>query len=195
MERIVNDYGTLKRTNTALDTSVQGTAVFPGGAGLWRGEEPFGDLPKLFPEDCLMIVAHNFDKESSYLKSVKRGRELLHGFWERLRAYICAGELVPEQCFFTNALMGLQPTSARGRMDAPHLFRRQCREFMARQIAIVKSRRIAILGDHAREEMTYQDTNVKSAVFFHPSWLTFKKREVRTEIIAAEGEKLKQLWR
>ena len=194
MNDFVSDYGTLKPTNTSLPTIIQGTAFFPGGSGLWRGREPFGALPEYFPEDSLMVVAHNFDKESSYLKSIVRGREELHGFWDRLIAYLDAARLEPQQCFFTNALMGLQPAKATGSMDASPFFREQCRSFMNRQIEIIRPRRIAILGNDAAEEMAHSITGIKADVLLHPSALTYKKGDLRAGIIAEQGSKLKRLW-
>lgn len=173
----------------------RGTAFFPGGSGLWRGEEPFGALPEHFPERTVMFVAHNFDKNSSYQKSLTRGSEVLKDlFWVYMRAYITEAGLSESQCFFTNALMGLQPLKATAPMDTAPLFREQCRALMQKQIAIVKPRCIAILGDDATEELRNVTPTVSSDTLRHPSWLKYQKSEERPTIITEQAAKLKRLF-
>lgn len=195
MRGTVSDYGTLKRANDTVEIMIQGTAVFPGGAGLRRGEMPFGALPEDFPEDPLMFVAHNFDKESSYRESLARGIELMQDdFWKHLRAYIGRAGLSENQCFFTNVLMDLQPIKATGPMAATGLFRRQCRAFMMQQIDIVMPRCIAILGNDAAEEVRQIEILVSCDRLLHPSALRYRKREMHAGIVAKEGAKLRRLW-
>lgn len=194
LRETVTDYGALKRTNDTIDAIIQGTAVFPGGSGLWRGDAPFGPLPEGFPDRPTMFVAHNFDKDASYQQSLARGIERMNDdFWTNLRSYVRGAGLSEEQCFFSNALMGLQPTKATGPMDATTLFREQCRVFMLRQMEIVKPRCIAILGEDAAQEVRYVHIPVPREQFLHPSALRYKRRELRADIIEEQAAKLRLL--
>ncbi|MDQ6734805.1 MAG: hypothetical protein M3Z35_11965 [Nitrospirota bacterium] len=198
MTDLVKDYGILKATNSTFESLIQGTAVYPGGTGLWRGDQPFGPLPETFPENSLMLVAHNFDNEKGYLRSLKRGAEQLTGrFWKYTRLYISSAnleDLTLEKCFFSNALMGLQPGKASGKMPTTDLFRCQCRQFLFKQIEVVRPRRIAILGGDARKEMDHIRTHVKTAFIRHPSSVGYVKAELRGGIISQEASKIAALW-
>ena len=56
----------VRKTGTSVPELVHGTAFFPGGCGLWRGNESFGRLPDLFPDAPVMFIAHNFDSIPAY---------------------------------------------------------------------------------------------------------------------------------
>jgi hypothetical protein len=128
MDIIVNDYGSLGRTNVTLESLINGTAAFPGGSGLWRGDRTNGALPKYFPSEPIMFIAHNFDSQRSHDRSLLRGSESTKSpFWKHLRAYLDHAYIPLGTCFFTNALMGLQPGSATGSMSSSALFKKQCR--------------------------------------------------------------------
>jgi hypothetical protein len=53
---------------------INGTGFFPGGSGLYL-EERNRDLVE-FPFGGVMILGHNFDSESGFKKSLKRGRKI-----------------------------------------------------------------------------------------------------------------------
>jgi hypothetical protein len=55
------------RTISTFEGLIQGTACFPGGAGLWRGRANGGPLPECFPGAPIMFVGHNFDSVRGYL--------------------------------------------------------------------------------------------------------------------------------
>jgi hypothetical protein len=194
MDTTVTDYGSLGRTNASLESFINGTAVFPGGSGLWRGEQINGALPKYFPSDPIMFIAHNFDSQRSHDRSLLRGSESLKSpFWKHLRAYLDHADIPLEACFFTNALMGLQPGSSRGPMSSSDLFKKQCRDFLQQQIKIVRPRGIAILGSVALNEVDHVNLGRPSVAMLHPSALIYKKLSARQEFIAAQGRKLSSL--
>ncbi len=196
METTVDDYGSLGRTNATLESFINGTAAFPGGSGLWRGEQINGPMPKNFPSEPIMLIAHNFDSQRSHDRSLLRGSEWLRSpFWKHLRAYLDHADIPLETCFFTNALMGLKPGSATGSMTSSDLFKKQCREFLQQQIEIVRPRRIAILGSVALDEVRHVHLSRPNVALLHPSALTYKKLAVRADLIAAQGQKLSSLWR
>ena len=194
MTRIVTDYGTLDRTGDTLASLIQGTAAFLGGAGVWRGEKPFGELPQWFPDRPMMFVAHNFDSTRAYRKSLARGIERMDdSFLGTLRASLGAAGLSEDQCFFTNALMGLQPGSATGRMATTPLFREQCKAFIGEQVRIVHPRCMVILGGDALRQLQDLRFDRPFARMMHPSAMRYKKRDLRDNIIALHGQALKDL--
>jgi len=173
MDRTVKDYGTLVPTPATISELVDGTSVYPGGTGVWRGEEPHGLLPEEFPESPFMFVAHNWYNEDGFRKAKDRGSEevIEELFWTRLRAYL-NHEGIPEQkCFFTNALMGLIPDNmkVRGRQEGGGSeFRAQCRKFFDEQVRIVCPRLVVVMGCHAKSELA-DFTTVPKVEIPHPS--------------------------
>lgn len=85
------------------------------GAGVWRGHANGGALPKLFPKKSVMFVAHNFDSERGFAISLDCRGEVGGPFWQRLLRVLSAAGIDPDECFFTNALMGLKPGKGRRR--------------------------------------------------------------------------------
>jgi hypothetical protein len=130
-----------------------GIGFFPGGVGLWNAEH--GSLRPLSP-GLTMILGHNFDSEAGYRRSVARGAEDLNAAtWRELtkflRRALPKGEEGLTDCFFTNFFMGL---IARGssvgqfpgaRDDA---FVERCREFLRRQIEVMRPSLMLVLGMH-----------------------------------------------
>lgn len=127
---------------------IPGRAFFPGGAGLFFAtrENP---LP-LMPQRPIMFVGHNFDSETSYAESLKRGEELLsEGTWKGLLSLLYDSKINPTDCFFTNAIMGLFPGSesvgdSPGFLDSQ--FRSRCAEYLRFQISVVKPRALITMG-------------------------------------------------
>jgi hypothetical protein len=91
---------TVLRTPETVPALIQGTAFFPGGSGLWRGGEPFGELPEFFPAFPVMFVGHNFDSSRAFSRSLEMGGECNSEFWRRLRTMLESASLPPEQCFY-----------------------------------------------------------------------------------------------
>ena len=131
MQRVVRSYGTLRRTGDTLPTLIQGTAFFPGGSGLWQGERFRGPSPEFFPESPVIFVAHDFDSENAYGRSLERSGEVDSSFWKRFLRILVQAGVEPCVCFFTNALMGLNPGSAVGAMPATMEFKEECRWFLS----------------------------------------------------------------
>lgn len=127
---------------------IPGRAFFPGGAGLFFAtrENP---LPPM-PQRPIMFVGHNFDSETSYAESLKRGEELVgEGTWKGLLALLTDAHINPHDCYFTNAIMGLFPGSqsvgdSPGFLDAE--FRSRCAEYLRFQISVVKPRAVITMG-------------------------------------------------
>jgi hypothetical protein len=128
---------------------IAGTAFFPGGSGLFieRRERETAE----FPFGGVMVLGHNFDSENGFRQSLLRGQEKLDGgTWRSLIAILTAAQIPVEQCFFTNAFMGLCAGDSsfkyRGRDDVR--FRAACLSFLKAQIAFQRPALILTLGLH-----------------------------------------------
>lgn len=188
MDRVVTDYHPrVGRTDLTVAGIIDGTGMFPGGCGLWRGDQPFGPLPKLFPEHPLMFVAHNWGTVDQYSVSKRKGGEAASLFWSILRGYVDD----PTTCFFTNALMGLQPTSAIGPMPTVPGYEDQCLAFLRKQIAIVEPRIVVALGGNAHRLLT--KVMPQAPYLMHPSARQFKALVTRAQRVAAQAAKLREL--
>jgi len=188
MDSIVRDYHpSVGRTGKTVGDLIQGTSAFPGGSGLWRGTEPFGALPEFFPEDSIMFVAHNFDSKRAHDESKATGGRGSSLYWKILSGYVED----PTQCFFTNALMGLQPESAVGKMPRVPGYEDQCRAFLAKQIEIVAPRLVVALGKDAQKRLSKVIPG--APMLLHPSAWDFRPSATRSERVAEQAERLQTL--
>jgi len=179
----------VRDTGNRIEDLIPGTAVFAGGSGLWRGPHCFGPLPDFFPESPVLILGHNFDSEAGYQSSRQRGGELQssHTFWGVLLAYLKQVDIRPNQCFFTNALMGLKPGKATGKMPTTPEFELQCLQFLQRQIQIVRPRFILALGGEASKRLAKIHPPMPWHQSMHPSAREFKPLVTREDRIVAQG--------
>ena len=192
MDRIVRDYHPdVGRTGKRISELIAGTSMFPGGAGLWRSEFSFGALPEFFPDTPVMFVGHNFDSIAAHDASQQRGGEGNSTFWKILRGYLDVAGLRPDQCFFTNALMGLKPGSAVGPMPTVPGYEEQCRAFLLRQIEIVKPCAVIALGNSAEAQIKKSSPNVVWTRLRHPSARDYIPLATRRELVWRMGQALR----
>lgn len=191
MHATVLDYHpSVLRPATACDEVIQGTAFFPGGSGLWRGDSLHGTLPESFPSSPLMVVAHNFDSIDSYNRSMARGGEVDSLFWSILIAILRESNTALEDVFYTNALMGFKPGSAVGNMPAAGGYEEQCAAFLKQQIEIVRPRAIVALGEKA--ETRLRRIGVRAQRVLHPSAREFKPLASRAALIKRQADALRR---
>ena len=191
MVKTVTSYApSVGRTSSTVDGLIQGTAVFPGGAGLWRGRNNGGSLPGYFPMRPVMLVGHNFDSERGYAESLKRGGEGNGKFWTSLLEMLEAADLRPEACFFTNALRGLKPGKAEGQMPSTPGYKNECQRFLQRQVEIVQPCAVVALGANAVPSV--RRLKVRYVAVKHPSNWDFRKHSTRGALLRTEGEKLRE---
>jgi hypothetical protein len=195
MRLLVRDYHpAVGKTGSTLNELIRGTGFFPGGSGLWRGSDPFGQLPDLFPEAPLMIIGHNFDSIAAHATSMDRGGEAQSLFWRILLAYLSTAAIRPDRCFFTNALMGVKPGSAVGSMPAVAGYHDQCQAYLARQIEIVKPSIIVTLGQRARGRVTRLGPTHQLVSLLHPSARELKPLSSRCAAIEHQAKPLREIW-
>jgi uracil-DNA glycosylase len=125
---------------------IKGIGFFPGARGLWQMED------HSLEGKSIMILGHDFGAEKDYQLSVKRGCENLQGLtWKNLVEMLNQYDVNPEDCFFTNAIMGVRTnSSAIGEspaFDHPE-FLKDCKNFFIEQIKSQKPTLIIALGQH-----------------------------------------------
>jgi hypothetical protein len=195
MDEIVDSYHpAVGRTARTVDELIQGTAFFPGGSGLWRGNVLGGALPEHFPDRPIMFVAHNYDSITAHARGRTRGGEVDSFFWRcALIPYMDGANIEPENAFFTNALMGCKPGSATGDMPSVPGYERQCSDFLKKQIEIVHPRVVVAFGGKARSRLRHVMPNAESVL--HPSARELKPLATRPARIREQAERLAQLVR
>jgi hypothetical protein len=136
---------------------LRGTAFFSTAAGLVIAD-PSGPLPP-FPFGGIMFVGHNLDSETAFLRRLASGRA--HAgrdrpmlTWRNLYRLLERASVSPEDCFFTNAYVGLkagdEPTGTFPGASDP-TFSAWCRSFLNEQMAVMRPRVVASLGTDARQ--------------------------------------------
>jgi hypothetical protein len=179
------------RTGRNIDELIGGTSFFLGGTGIWRGEGYRGSLPEFFPEHPIMFVAHNFDSVAAHDRAKANGGEYdLSPFWRVFREYLECAAIRRDDCFFTNALMGLQPGSSVGPMPTVPSYEDECRRFLRRQIEVVEPRGVVALGRNASHPVRVAAPSVPWIDLTHPSAWEFRARQTRDARIRVQAGKL-----
>ena len=149
-ERVTRYHTAVVPISNSANDLIPRTAFFPGGCGLWRGENAFGEMPSTFPANSIIVVGHNFDILTAFERTKARGGEANGPFWQNLLGMLNTAGLKPEECFYTNALMGLKNDgSSTGPMPRVPGYIDQCKGFLKDQVAIVQPRALLALGDNA----------------------------------------------
>ncbi len=189
----------VERTPATFEGLICGTAVFPGGAGLWRGNECGAPLPPYFPVRPLMLIAHNFGNISSYCKAKERRGESRSAFWITLKSFLDKAKVELSECFYTNALMGLKPGDACGSLPRDRDHREQSRAFLARQVKIVNPRALITLGGESKKELHSalkrfpELGQLAIAHAAHPSAYRWIKVPDRNKWMATQADKIRDV--
>lgn len=155
LAQMLADFGDYPEGVEPVPACITGVAFFPGGAGLW-GARMGTRLPPM-PMGKVMVVGHNFDSKVNYNLSRERGYERVNeGAWGELRRALQAWDIRLEDCFFTNAYMGLKanvsPATGRNASSGPfpgarnHSFSYRCHAFLLKQIQTQQPRLVLTLG-------------------------------------------------
>ena len=141
----------------ALPARLPRTGFFPGGAGLWGAQEgqPLPDMPRA----GVMVLGHDFHSELGFAKSVAEGAEVRAApsdpacrhspTWSTLLSFLGEAGIQPEECFFTNAYMGLREGAGTtgqfpGSKNPPFVAR--CQTFFRHQVRAQQPRIVLALG-------------------------------------------------
>jgi uracil-DNA glycosylase len=126
------------------------------------------------------------------MKSKDRGGELQspHTFWGVLLGCLRNASISPQECFFTNAMMGLMPEGATGKMPIEKDFKEQYeyRQLLIKQIDIVMPRTLISLGGEAGRIVAEIRPTIPWHRSMHPSAREFKPLDRREIRITSEGQ-------
>jgi hypothetical protein len=142
---------------TGFPGKLRGQGFFPGGDGLWReAAATTGHAP--FPTGGVMILGNDFGcldnpdpRSPGFVQCLAKGYED-PPTW-KIRATLRKATIPGDQCFFTNAYLGLR-TSVKSTGLSPGssnaLFKSICRDFFIAQMSLQKPKLIVCLGHEPR---------------------------------------------
>lgn len=142
-----------------VNTPLAGTAFFPGGYGLWA--PPIEDADESVLARTFLVLLNNFGSEGyweSCNESQLRGEDVnaCRGTWSGLRTRLREWCISEQDCFFSNAYVGLLPgdpqslTKNLPGMSDPR-FRTDCEVALIKQLSVVKPRVVLAMGRPAIE--------------------------------------------
>lgn len=130
-----------------INGEITSVAFFPGGKGTFDHSNTISDKP-------IMVLGQDFDTKGNYVK-------LRDGFradprenptWRNLLQFLENNGIMPDCCFFTNAILGAR-NSNNSVGKSPGLknraFAQFCKGFFLQELAIQKPHLILVLGRHA----------------------------------------------
>lgn len=127
---------------------IHGLSFFPGGRGLYHVDSE----PPPFPFGGVMVVGQDFDTQEGFDQSwAAKGESPTGATWRQLLSLLRSAGIAPEQCFFTNAYMGLRVNAKSNTGVSPGrrcaVFRRACASLLVAQIEAVRPRLVICLGN------------------------------------------------
>ena len=141
----------------------RGRAFFPGGKGTLDNSDTISNKR-------IMILGQDQDNEVNFKKSVARGGENVETgkTWQNLRLFLKSVGIDENDCFFTNAIMGVRKNGKNtGKSPAftDKGYIAQCRKFLIYQIETQKPKLIIVLGLRVAEILSdlFADKNLAVA--------------------------------
>jgi hypothetical protein len=126
--------------------SLPGPAFFPGGSGLLPAQPDRRTLPRR----GVMVLGHNFGTVPYYAGLQGTGGENLQvGTWVALLGFLAACGIATEECFFTNALMGLMRKQGNVGTVAgfeDKTYRLKCKDILHASLLLQRPRVLLVLG-------------------------------------------------
>lgn len=148
------DILTYPSTMIKVKGEITGLAFFPGGKGTFDNGESLS-------KKTIMILGQDFDCETNYCLSLRNGQEDINKnpTWRNLRKFLGDINKTPDDCFFTNAIMGIRNGSiSTGKSPAfkDKKFIQECQRFFLYQIEIQKPKAIFVLGKYVAEFLAFK---------------------------------------
>ena len=121
-----------------------------------------------------MVLGQDFGKRRDHKKALRVGHELDTPTWRNLRQLLKGASIPPQDCFFTNAYMGLRTNESStgpspGTRD--ERFRQQCRSFLAEQIAVQAPKLILVLGLEPADLIASVSSDLAAWRKKHAAWV------------------------
>jgi hypothetical protein len=188
-ETVTSYHPEVERTSANIEGLIQGTACFPGGAGLWRGSANRGPLPRIL-SGASRHVRRSQLRQPTWLcplACTRRGsaRRLLDTPATDPRGR----GIQPRSVLFHKRAMGLKPGGAEGPMPSVPGYREQCRRFLEGQVEIVKPRAVIALGKRSIEHVSRLDCSFLE--LRHPGDWCFRPLATRDSLLVDGGHKLR----
>lgn len=128
---------------------MKGPGFFPGCAGTIDNRQNISGLPE-------MVLGQDFDTEANHkLIDENKGEIDKNTTWRNLKLLLKDLNIDRSDCFFTNAYMGLRPSSQEvtkntGQSPAAKrgagVFANECYEFFKKQLSVVQPETVLVLG-------------------------------------------------
>ena len=127
-----------------INLEIKGRAFFPGGKGTFANDE-------IISNKEIMILGQDFDTQKKYEVAKANGGEDVtkNKTWKNLLSFLEQTKIQPENCFFTNAIMGVRLTDiATGESPAfkDKEFIGKCQDFFLFQLQLQKPKAVFALG-------------------------------------------------
>jgi uracil-DNA glycosylase len=128
---------------------IQGIAFFPGGKGTF-------DNSDILSNKSIMILGQDFDCEKNYQVSFNNRQEDTNKnpTWRNLQNLLKSIDKSPNDCFFTNAIMGVRNgeiSTGKSPGFKDKKFLQDCQNLFLYQIKIQKPKAIFVLGKYTAE--------------------------------------------
>ena len=123
--------------------TIPGMGFFPAA---WGGADPTSAIQGR----PIMVLGQDQDNMNGLAQSVRKGHETYSPSWRNLLVLLENAGIAPEECFFTNFIMGVRWVSDRNTGPSPALahptFMRACAALFLEQLHIQQPRVIITLG-------------------------------------------------
>jgi len=107
--------------------------------------------PPDMPIGKVMVVGQDFHSRRNYKESLRLGCSIRNATWRNLLPLLEAAGICPNDCFFTNAYMGVRSDErSTGRFPGSRddAFTKRCGRFFLVQLKVLRPRLLIALGKH-----------------------------------------------
>ncbi len=159
IEKLLSKLTFTSDTMTSIKCGIKGKAFFPGGRGIYDDDNDYSLSNK-----SVMILGQDFDTKKNYEVSKNKGNEK-NPTWEGLRKLLLKTPIKLNDCFYTNAIMGVRNTN-RNTGKSPAFkdkeYIEKCQEFFLYQLEIQKPVKILVLGLRTAEFLSKTSLQLES---------------------------------
>lgn len=170
-------------------STMKGPGFFPGCIGTIKKNIPLENL-------AIMLVGQDFDTEANHQKiDAEKGEVEKNTTWRNLKRLLDEINIDPEQCFFTNAYMGLRPNSGKetkkntgtspAAQKGAEAFAKECYEFFKTQLRTIQPKLVLVLG---KETAKFMAKAFPTSFFHWENIDTLKKLYEKEEAVFADLE-------
>lgn len=130
-------------TMDEISGEISGRGFFPGATGIIDPSKKLSDLDYL-------VLGQDQDTKRGFDRSVKEGNEEYTPTWKKMKALFETASIDMENCFFTNALLGVRSSEKKNTGKSPgfksYEFVQACLSVLQKEIEVQKPKAIICLG-------------------------------------------------